>query len=380
MQEIRRGDIFFADLGQGVGSEQMGKRPVAVLQNDIGNKFSSTVIIAAITSNGKDFVTHLIIDGPKCGLKMDSAIELEQIRTIDKRRLREKIGHIPPEVMELVNEKLDISLGRETKVEGAGGMEIKDLTVKQVNFNGDTLLAVKDNVTGKVHISINHICNGLGIDARVQRDKLKEHATLTKGCTSRYIPSNGGMQETFTIELEFLPLWLAGINPARVDPESQGKLIDYQLKAKDALAEAFLGKALKLPVSYAEALRELADKVEENQQLKTENEQLKPAANFGNAIKNNDGLILIRDYVKVLANAGIKIKQHELFAFLSPKYLYQNSYGDYIARIEYVEQGLFKVHETPIESHSGSFVSYTSKLTGKGQEYFLRKLRDKVYA
>jgi mRNA-degrading endonuclease toxin of MazEF toxin-antitoxin module/prophage antirepressor-like protein len=152
MQEIRRGDIFFADLGQGVGSEQMGKRPVVVLQNDIGNKFSSTVIIAAITSNGKDFVTHLIV-GPECGLKMDSAIELEQIRTIDKRRLLERIGHIPPEIMELVNEKLDISFGRETKEKGGGVLE-KLITIQNVSGFIDE--------NGIAHLSLENVARGLG--------------------------------------------------------------------------------------------------------------------------------------------------------------------------------------------------------------------------
>jgi hypothetical protein len=69
---------------------------------------------------------------------------------------------------------------------------LSNLIPKQVNFNGDELLAVKDADTGKIHISINHICNGLGLDARIQRDKLKEHMTLSKGCTLCPIPSNGG--------------------------------------------------------------------------------------------------------------------------------------------------------------------------------------------
>lgn len=252
-----------------------------------------------------------------------------------------------------------------------------DLTVKQVNFNGDNLLAVKDNTTGKVHISVNHICNGLGIDARIQRDKLKEHATLSKGCTSRYIPSNGGNQEAFVIELEFLPLWLAGINPARVDPKSQDKLVEYQLKAKDVLAAEFVGQAVRLPATYSEALRELADKVDENLQLKAENAELKPAAELGNAIRNNDGLIIIRDFVKVLANVGIKMKQSELFSWLVKKdYLYTNKRGDYLPCVNYVHQGLFKVAETPVETlTNGSFISYTTRLTTKGQEYFINKLK-----
>ncbi|MFA5252485.1 MAG: antA/AntB antirepressor family protein, partial [Phycisphaerae bacterium] len=107
----------------------------------------------------KDFVTHLIIDGTKCGLKMDSAIELEQIRTIDKRRLREKIGHIPPEVMELVNEKLDISFGRETKEKGGGVLE--KLTVIE-----NSLIPVyqSDKGTRLVNMRELHAWLGVGRD------------------------------------------------------------------------------------------------------------------------------------------------------------------------------------------------------------------------
>jgi phage antirepressor YoqD-like protein/mRNA-degrading endonuclease toxin of MazEF toxin-antitoxin module len=376
MKVVKRGGIYYADLGNGIGSEQSGTRPVIVLQNDKGNIYSPTVIVATMTTNLKDFITHIIV-GSECGLKTNSAIELEQIRTIDKRRLREKIGHVPPEIMEKVMGILDISFGRETKEKGV--KVVGEILVKEVNFNGDNLLAVKDANTGKIHISVNHICNGLGLDAENQRIKLKEHMTISKGTMILGVPSNGGKQNAFVIELEFLPLWLAGINPAKVKPEIQDKLIEYQLKAKDVLAAAFLGQAqIKLPSSYAEALRELADKVEENQHLKDENAQLKPDADFGKAIKNNDGLILVRDYVKILANAGIKMKQYELFSWLSKThYIYQNKFNNYIPYKEFIDQGLFKVIENPIETNTkGSFISFTSKITGKGQEYFLNKLKE----
>lgn len=129
--EVKRGDIFYADLSPVVGSEQGGIRPVAVIQNDTGNKYSPTVIVATITTNGKKFITHLMV-GPECGLKAESAIELEQIRTIDKRRLKEKIGRVPPKIMEMINEKLDISFGRVTKEKG--GEVLEKLTV--INSNG----------------------------------------------------------------------------------------------------------------------------------------------------------------------------------------------------------------------------------------------------
>jgi len=110
---VRRGDIYYADLSPVVGSEQGGVRPVLVVQNDIGNKYSPTVIVAAITSQihkGK-LPTHVEISASEYGLPKDSVILLEQIRTIDKKRLKEKIGYLTPEMMEKVNEGLQISFG-----------------------------------------------------------------------------------------------------------------------------------------------------------------------------------------------------------------------------------------------------------------------------
>lgn len=110
---IKRGDIFYADLSPVIGSEQGGIRPVLIVQNDIGNKYSPTVIAAAITSqiNKAKLPTHIEISAQEYGLARDSVILLEQIRTIDKKRLREKIGHLDDELMERVNEALSVSFG-----------------------------------------------------------------------------------------------------------------------------------------------------------------------------------------------------------------------------------------------------------------------------
>ena len=110
---VRRGDVFYADLSPVVGSEQGGIRPVLVIQNDIGNKYSPTVIIAAITSqiNKAKLPTHVEIKASEYGLSKDSVVLLEQIRTIDKKRLREKVGRFNDEMMNKVDECLKISLG-----------------------------------------------------------------------------------------------------------------------------------------------------------------------------------------------------------------------------------------------------------------------------
>ena len=110
---IRRGDIFYADLSPVVGSEQGGLRPVLIIQNDVGNRYSPTVIAAAITSRmGKTRLpTHIDIYAEKAGLAKDSVILLEQIRTLDKRRLKEKMGHLDEGMMNEVNAAIAVSFG-----------------------------------------------------------------------------------------------------------------------------------------------------------------------------------------------------------------------------------------------------------------------------
>lgn len=109
----KRGEIFYADLSPVVGSEQGGIRPVLIVQNNIGNKYSPTVIVAAITSkmNKAKMPTHIEIDAKDYGLSKDSVILLEQIRTLDKRRLKEKIGVADKRVMDEVNVALAVSFG-----------------------------------------------------------------------------------------------------------------------------------------------------------------------------------------------------------------------------------------------------------------------------
>ena len=110
---VRRGDIFFADLSPVVGSEQGGTRPVLILQNDIGNQYSPTTIVAAITSqiDKAKLPTHVEIVAGEGSLERDSVILLEQIRTIDKSRLMEKVAALSEELMKKVSQSVEISLG-----------------------------------------------------------------------------------------------------------------------------------------------------------------------------------------------------------------------------------------------------------------------------
>lgn len=110
---VKRGEIYYADLSPVVGSEQGGVRPVLIVQNDIGNRYSPTVIVAAITSQctKTKLPTHIEITSKKCGLSKNSVILLEQMRTLDKSRLKEKIGDLEEYYMNFVDGAIKLSLG-----------------------------------------------------------------------------------------------------------------------------------------------------------------------------------------------------------------------------------------------------------------------------
>lgn len=110
---VKRGDIYYANLSPVVGSEQGGHRPVLVIQNDVGNKYSPTVIVGAITSqiSKAKLPTHVEVSAKQYNLEKDSVILLEQLRTIDKRRLKEKVTHLGDDIMTKVDDAIKISLG-----------------------------------------------------------------------------------------------------------------------------------------------------------------------------------------------------------------------------------------------------------------------------
>ena len=113
MNTIKRGDIYYADLSPVIGSEQGGLRPVLIIQNDIGNRYSPPVIAAALTSRMSKtrLPTHIDIYAERAGLAKDSVILLEQIRTLDKKRLKERMGHLDDGVMREVNTAIAVSFG-----------------------------------------------------------------------------------------------------------------------------------------------------------------------------------------------------------------------------------------------------------------------------
>ena len=121
MFTVKRGEIYYADLSPVVGSEQGGIRPVLIIQNDVGNRYSPTVIAAAITSrlDKAKLPTHIPVEASRCGLTKNSVVLLEQIRTIDKQRLKDCMGEIPADIMKAVDHALEVSFGLVSRPRGA---------------------------------------------------------------------------------------------------------------------------------------------------------------------------------------------------------------------------------------------------------------------
>ena len=143
---VKRGDIYYADLSPVVGSEQGGLRPVLIIQNDVGNRYSPTVIAAAITSRmGKNRLpTHIDIHADKVGLAKDSVVLLEQIRTLDKRRLKEKMGHLDDRLMSEVNTAIAVSFGLGGAPATATGNPFGATAVSEGSFLADGGLPITE--------------------------------------------------------------------------------------------------------------------------------------------------------------------------------------------------------------------------------------------
>ena len=149
MTEQGKEEQHYADLSPVVGSEQGGLRPVLIIQNDVGNKYSPTVIAAAITSRMSKtrLPTHIDIYAERAGLARDSVILLEQIRTLDKRRLRERMGHLDGEVMDRVNSAIAVSFGIVLPPAGAYGEEVSPPPAAVASVDGMTAQSASDHLT-----------------------------------------------------------------------------------------------------------------------------------------------------------------------------------------------------------------------------------------
>ena len=239
---------------------------------------------------------------------------------------------------------------------------------KMVNFNGAELMAVKCN-DGKIYAGIKWICQGLlfdksRTDAQVQ--KIQSDIVLSKGACKINLPTSGGHQEALCIKIDFLPLWLAKINANIINDQGvQDRLIQYQLKAKDVLVEAFIDQKFRLPQTYAEALRQIADIWEQNQTL------LPKAESYDRFIDGKNAQT-ISAVAKILGTG-----QKKLFQFLRDKKVLMANNLPYQ---QHIDTGRFIIVEKPVNLGDKSFNHSQTMVTAKGVDFIAKLLDDKLRA
>mgnify|MGYP002620769451 CR=1 FL=1 len=259
---------------------------------------------------------------------------------------------------------------------------MNNLAVKEVNFNGDTLIAAQDKDTQKVYVAVRWVCEGIGLTEDQMKRQLKnirEDVVVSKGVSNLTLPTNGGIQEVICIELDFLPLWLAKISITpkmkKNNPEVVEKLIQYQLKAKEVLANAFVHNITQIiPRTYKEALQALLAEIEEKERLEQEkqmlmleNQELKPKAKVHDQIVDASNLVSVN---KVAKNIGIGEKK--FFEFLRAVGVFYKEGETNLPKQQYQNSEYFEVKIKPItDSNGNTFNTYVTKVTGKGEVYLL---------
>lgn len=250
---------------------------------------------------------------------------------------------------------------------------MSNLMVKEVEFNGDELLAVQDKENEKVYVAVRWVSKGIGLttdQAKRQIKNIREDLVLSQGVSNLTLPTKGGNQEVLCIELDFLPLWLAkiSITPKMKtnNPEMVDKLINYQIKAKEVLANAFVHNVTQIiPKTYKESLQALIEQIEEN-------EKLMPKA------KIHDQLVAtvnVSDMAIIAKNIGIG--EYKLFEFLRETKVLFKQGQDNVPYQQYQNDGYFKVKvKIDFDKYNREYRYYTTKVTGKGK-IFIAKLVDK---
>ena len=235
--------------------------------------------------------------------------------------------------------------------------------MKEVDFQGDNLLAFKNRESDKVYVGISYIGYAVGISRKQidhQLTKIQTDYVLSKGTEKIRYPTNGGVQETYALDVDYLPLWLAKINAniIKEDPIRQ-KLIAYQLKAKDVLAQAFLHRQeFKIPQTFSEALRLSAELAEQN-------EKLLPKAEKYDLFLTAKNSQTMSEISKVL-----KIGRNKLFKILREKnILLKNN----TPVNKYIDSGIFEVKEVTVKRGTHIFNGCQTYVTANGVE-FLHKL------
>lgn len=254
-----------------------------------------------------------------------------------------------------------------------GMVSLSNLLTREVDFYGDTLMCAEDNSTGKIYVGVKWICQGIGLtedQTKNERKKIGKDLVLSKGGSNLTLLTNGGEQEVLCIELDYLPLWLAKISITpkmqKNNPIAVKKLINYQLKAKDVLAQAFINQReinldkFQIPTTLSEALMLSAN-------LAKENEEMKPKAEQFDLYLDDDGTLSLNQVAKAL-----KTKRNKMMEFLRYKEVFNqdNSPSSY-----YANKGYFEVKNFTYVVKSGKkYQIAVTRVSATGQDFLYRYL------
>lgn len=254
-----------------------------------------------------------------------------------------------------------------------GMVLLNNLTTREVDFYGDTIMCAEDNSTGKIYVGVKWVCQGIGLtdnQTKNERKKINKDLALSKGGSNLTLLTNGGEQEVLCIDLDYLPLWLAKISLTpkmqKNNPATVSKLTNYQLKAKDVLADAFIKPRevnldkFQIPTTLSEALMLSAN-------LAKENEEMKPKAEQFDLYLTDDGTLSLNQAAKAL-----KTKRNKMMEFLRYKEVFNqdNSPSSY-----YANRGYFEVKNFTYVVKSGNkYQIAVTRVTTKGQDFLYRYL------
>lgn len=243
--------------------------------------------------------------------------------------------------------------------------------IVRVGFHGGAIEAVKQG--NDVFVSVRRACEHLGIDDCAQRAKLQSKEWAIKGLIPS-VAEDGKIREQFMLHLESVPMWLATIDANKVNKSAKTLLIAYQREAAKVLRDHFFGQKLALP-SYSEALRQLADSLENNEQLEKEKKELllreeenKPFTTAGWAMRSSDDACTIELFAKSINIDGVTMGRDTMFEFLRDCGLLQK-YPKNIPYQEQINLGRFKVNQKPYEKNGKTFINHQTVITLKGQGY-----------
>lgn len=254
-----------------------------------------------------------------------------------------------------------------------GMVSLSNLLTREVDFYGDTIMCAEDNSNGKIYVGVKWVCQGIGLtkdQTKNERKKIGKDLVLSKGGSNLTLLTNGGEQEVLCIELNYLPLWLAKISLTlkmqKNNPIAVKKLINYQLKAKDVLAQAFINPKevnldkFQIPTTLSEALMLSAN-------LAKENEEMKPKAEQFDLYLDDDGTLSLNQVAKAL-----KTKRNKMMEFLRYKKVFNqdNSPSSY-----YSNKGYFEVKNFTYVVKSGKkYQIAVTRVSATGQDFLYRYL------